>query len=55
MSPVNETIGRQIAWNRLIAIVEEQAQTLIRIAFSARRAISRPAFSISQGGCWPRR
>ena len=34
MSNANETIGRQIAWNRLIAVVEEQAQTLIRIAFS---------------------
>ena len=34
MNAVNETIGRQIAWNRLIAVVEEQAQTLIRIAFS---------------------
>jgi N-methylhydantoinase B len=27
-------IGRQIMWNRLIAVVEEQAQTLIRTAFS---------------------
>ena len=35
MSTMHETIGRQIAWNRLIAVVEEQAQTLIRIAFSA--------------------
>jgi N-methylhydantoinase B len=35
MSAMHETIGRQIAWNRLIAVVEEQAQTLIRIAFSA--------------------
>ena len=34
MSVMNQTISRQIAWNRLIAIVEEQAQTLIRIAFS---------------------
>jgi len=34
MTQVNETISRQIAWNRLIAVVEEQAQTLIRIAFS---------------------
>lgn len=29
-----EDIQRQIMWNRLIAIVEEQAQTLIRTAFS---------------------
>lgn len=34
MTAINEIIGRQIAWNRLIAVVEEQAQTLIRIAFS---------------------
>ena len=27
-------IERQIMWNRLIAVVEEQAQTLIRTAFS---------------------
>jgi N-methylhydantoinase B len=25
----------QIMWNRLIAVVEEQAQTLLRTAFSA--------------------
>ncbi|MBI0434075.1 hydantoinase B/oxoprolinase family protein [Roseomonas sp. KE0001] len=29
-----ETIQRQIQWNRLIAVVEEQAQTMIRTAFS---------------------
>ena len=29
------TITRQIMWNRLIGVVEEQAQTLIRAAFSA--------------------
>ena len=28
-------IRAQIMWNRLIAVVEEQAQTLIRTAFSA--------------------
>jgi N-methylhydantoinase B len=28
------TIQRQIQWNRLIAVVEEQAQTMIRTAFS---------------------
>ena len=27
-------IQRQIQWNRLIAVVEEQAQTMIRTAFS---------------------
>jgi N-methylhydantoinase B len=34
MTPLDPVIGRQIAWNRLIAVVEEQAQTLMRIAFS---------------------
>jgi N-methylhydantoinase B len=34
MSAMHDVISRQIAWNRLIAVVEEQAQTLIRIAFS---------------------
>ena len=41
-------IQRQIMWNRLIAVVEEQAQTMIRTAFSprcARPAIFRPASS----------
>ena len=28
------SIQRQIMWNRLIAVVEEQAQTMIRTAFS---------------------
>lgn len=34
--PMNalEKIQRQIQWNRLIAVVEEQAQTMIRTAFS---------------------
>ena len=39
-------------WNRLLSVVEEQAQTLVRTAFStsrARRAIFPPACSISQG------
>ena len=27
-------IRRQVMWNRLIAVVEEQAQTLIRASFS---------------------
>ncbi|MEM8854070.1 MAG: hydantoinase B/oxoprolinase family protein [Pseudomonadota bacterium] len=30
-----QEIRRQLVWDRLIALVEEQAQTLIRIAFSA--------------------
>ena len=41
-------IHMQIMWNRLIAVVEEQAQTLIHTAFSTavREATSRPACSI---------
>jgi N-methylhydantoinase B len=33
-TPQLATIRRQIMWNRLIAVVEEQAQTMIRTAFS---------------------
>ncbi len=33
MNPL-EAIQRQVMWNRLIAVVEEQAQTMIRTAFS---------------------
>jgi len=33
-SSVSSTIQRQVIWNRLISIVEEQAQALIRTAFS---------------------
>ncbi len=33
MSALSE-VSRQVMWNRLIAVVEEQAQTLIRAAFS---------------------
>ncbi len=34
MSEAMAAIQRQIMWNRLIAVVEEQAQTMIRTAFS---------------------
>jgi N-methylhydantoinase B len=34
MSDALATIQRQIQWNRLVAVVEEQAQTMIRTAFS---------------------
>jgi N-methylhydantoinase B len=34
MSDALATIQRQIQWNRLIAVVEEQAQIMIRTAFS---------------------
>ena len=33
-SPAVSTIHRHVMWNRLLSIVEEQAQTLIRTAFS---------------------
>ncbi|MFP6727160.1 MAG: hydantoinase B/oxoprolinase family protein, partial [Alphaproteobacteria bacterium] len=39
-------IQNQIMWNRLIAIVEEQAQTLIRTAFSTS---AREARDLSAG------
>ena len=39
-------IDLQIMWNRLIAVVEEQAQTLLRTAFSA---IVREAGDLSAG------
>ena len=35
MSSAINRINMQIMWNRLIAVVEEQAQTLIRTAFSS--------------------
>src|SRR5499425_572146 len=35
MSKPIDDIELQIMWNRLIAVVEEQAQTLLRTAFSA--------------------
>ena len=34
MSDALQDIQRQVMWNRLIAVVEEQAQTMIRTAFS---------------------
>jgi hypothetical protein len=51
-------IDLQIMWNRLIAVVEEQAQTLMRTA-SARSCVSAVtsplAFSTCRDGCSPRR
>jgi N-methylhydantoinase B len=35
MSTAQDEIRLQVAWNRLLAIVEEQAQTLMRTAFSS--------------------
>ena len=43
--PIDD-IALQIMWNRLIAVVEEQAQTLLRTAFSA---IVREAGDLSAG------
>ena len=34
MQKMPTDIDLQIMWNRLIAVVEEQAQTLLRTAFS---------------------
>ncbi len=44
--PALENLERQIQWNRLLAVVEEQAQTLIRTAFSTS---AREAGDISAG------
>ena len=42
----DETIRHQVMWDRLIAIVEEQAQTLIRTGFSVS---TREAGDVSAG------
>ena len=34
MSQQNTTVAMQVMWNRLISVVEEQAQALVRTAFS---------------------
>ena len=44
--PALENLERQIQWNRLLAVVEEQAQVLIRTAFSTS---AREAGDISAG------
>src|SRR5262245_16899102 len=46
MRKLPNDIELQIMWNRLIAVVEEQAQTLLRTAFSA---IVREAGDLSAG------
>jgi N-methylhydantoinase B len=43
---MQETLVRQIAWNRLIAVVEEQANVLLKTAFGA---ITREAGDLSAG------
>ena len=42
----SESVSRQLVWNRLLAIVEEQAQTLMRTAFST---VVREAGDLSAG------
>src|SRR5947209_20417780 len=46
MTDMRETLQRQIIWNRLIAVVEEQAQALLHTAFGA---ITREAGDLSAG------
>ncbi|MCC7426727.1 MAG: hydantoinase B/oxoprolinase family protein [Alphaproteobacteria bacterium] len=46
MSEARATILRQVLWNRLISVVEEQAQTLIRTSFSP---VTRDAGDLSAG------
>ena len=52
------TIRQQVMWNRLISVVEEQAQTLIRTSSvppPGKPAMSRQASSTRRGVCWLRR
>jgi N-methylhydantoinase B/oxoprolinase/acetone carboxylase alpha subunit len=46
MSSVRAAIARQVMWSRLISVVEEQAQTLIRTSFSP---VTRDAGDLSAG------
>lgn len=51
-------IRTQVMWNRLISVVEEQAQALLRTAFGsvAREAgTCRLVCTTFRGACWPRR
>ena len=41
-----ESIAMQVMWNRLLSVVEEQAQTLIRTSFSP---VTRDAGDLSAG------
>ena len=43
-----DAIHRQVMWNRLIAVVEEQAQTILRTAFGS---VVREAGDLSAGIC----
>jgi N-methylhydantoinase B len=57
MAKKHSQVSYQVMWNRLISVVEEQAQTLIRTAFSTP---VREAGDLSAGvydvevGCWRR-
>src|SRR2546421_7196382 len=45
-APMREALQRQVMWSRLIALVEEQAQVLLKTAFGA---ITREAGDLSAG------
>ncbi|CAN7705633.1 hypothetical protein LJR294_005754 [Variovorax paradoxus] len=52
-----QALRQQLVWSRLLAVVEEQAQALIRTAFGTptrEAATSRPACSCPTAG-WSRR
>ena len=57
MSKKHSTVSYQVMWNRMISVVEEQAQALVRTAFSTS---VREAGDLSAGvttsrvGCWLR-
>jgi N-methylhydantoinase B/oxoprolinase/acetone carboxylase alpha subunit len=58
MSDSFERIRNQVMWDRLIALVEEQARTIMRVAFSP---VVREAGDLSAGifnapaKCWRKR
>ena len=57
MTDALNRIRTQIIWDRLLAVVEEQAQTLVRTAFSTstrKLATCLPASLISGGVWWLR-
>ena len=57
-SSMFEAIQTQVMWNRLISVVEEQAQALLRTAFgsvAARPVTCRLACMTPRAACWRRR
>jgi hypothetical protein len=57
MTDATMEIRMQVMWNRLISVVEEQAMTLLRTAFSTsvrEAGTCRQASSIRRAGCWRR-